>query len=429
MYRRLQSVSVVIAEGRHPVPYRTRKLSPSAPMVLPGKLGGRVGRRRDTSRSAAPEAALRRSRAWACAPGRVPARCAPWRTTKRSRTVPGAPPRRPARGAGGRNPANPRSRSQPGRSPGGAGAPSERSGRPRSGGAPAAGRGGGSGDRRPRSGDRRPESRDRRPDDRRLAPSDRRQDERAVEEGPGVSEILPAEALAELRETARPYAVADAARALADAVVALSEDGDPEAAVKSARVAKRAAPRAASVREALGVALYQVGDFGGARTELAAAQRISGRQDLAAMLADIERALGRPERAIALFERVDRSKLEPDTAAELLLVTASAYGDLGQPASGVALIRRHARWPTELADHHLRLGLRRGRPGRAGRRPAPGPGRLHPRRPGRPRLPRRGRPPGPAHARVAGGSAPTRRTGPGVAGSSGGGRRRWTGSC
>lgn len=51
----LQSVSVAIAEGRHPVPYRTRKLSPPAPMVLPGKLGGRVGRRRDPSRTAPPE--------------------------------------------------------------------------------------------------------------------------------------------------------------------------------------------------------------------------------------------------------------------------------------------------------------------------------------------------------------------------------------
>jgi hypothetical protein len=43
-----------MAEGKHPVPSRTRKLSPPAPMVLPGKLGGRVGRRRDTqTRSAA----------------------------------------------------------------------------------------------------------------------------------------------------------------------------------------------------------------------------------------------------------------------------------------------------------------------------------------------------------------------------------------
>jgi hypothetical protein len=50
----------------------------------------------------------------------------------------------------------------------------------------------------------------------------------------------------------------------------------------------------------------------------------------------------------------------PDAAAELLLVAASAYGDLGQPAAGVALIRRHARWPVELADHHLRLAYAEG---------------------------------------------------------------------
>ena len=32
-----------MAEGIHPFPFRTRKLSPPAPMVLP--FGGRVGRR------------------------------------------------------------------------------------------------------------------------------------------------------------------------------------------------------------------------------------------------------------------------------------------------------------------------------------------------------------------------------------------------
>src|SRR5260370_338455 len=39
-------VSVVLAEGKHPVPSRTRKLSPPAPMVLHGRLCGRVGHRR-----------------------------------------------------------------------------------------------------------------------------------------------------------------------------------------------------------------------------------------------------------------------------------------------------------------------------------------------------------------------------------------------
>jgi hypothetical protein len=36
-----------IPEGPHPIPSRTRKLSPPGPMVLQGKLCGRVGRRRD----------------------------------------------------------------------------------------------------------------------------------------------------------------------------------------------------------------------------------------------------------------------------------------------------------------------------------------------------------------------------------------------
>src|SRR3954465_15753244 len=44
--RQLDSVSAAIATGKRPAPFRTRKLSPSAPMVLPGRPGGRVGRRR-----------------------------------------------------------------------------------------------------------------------------------------------------------------------------------------------------------------------------------------------------------------------------------------------------------------------------------------------------------------------------------------------
>jgi hypothetical protein len=37
---------VTLAEGPHPFPFRTRQLSPPAPMVLRGRLRGRVGRRR-----------------------------------------------------------------------------------------------------------------------------------------------------------------------------------------------------------------------------------------------------------------------------------------------------------------------------------------------------------------------------------------------
>src|SRR3954452_23908724 len=44
--RVLDRVSVIIALGKHPVPFRTRKLSLSAPMVLHGGPCGGLGRRR-----------------------------------------------------------------------------------------------------------------------------------------------------------------------------------------------------------------------------------------------------------------------------------------------------------------------------------------------------------------------------------------------
>src|SRR6266536_2043058 len=137
-------------------------------------------------------------------------------------------------------------------------------------------------------------------------------------------------------------------------------EADQEAAVAAGREAKGSAPRSAAVRELLGISLYQVGEYKAARTELAAAQRISGNADLTAMLADVERATGRPEQAIELLRTTDRTRMSADTAAELLVVAAYAYGDMGQPAAGVALIRRHARWPAQLADHHLRLAYTEG---------------------------------------------------------------------
>ena len=44
-YRLSSVIGVAMAEGLHLFPFRTEKLSPPAPMVLPGRPGGRVGRR------------------------------------------------------------------------------------------------------------------------------------------------------------------------------------------------------------------------------------------------------------------------------------------------------------------------------------------------------------------------------------------------
>ena len=44
----LRAFPVAMAGGKHPFPFRTRKLSPPAPMVLRGRPRGRVGRRRES---------------------------------------------------------------------------------------------------------------------------------------------------------------------------------------------------------------------------------------------------------------------------------------------------------------------------------------------------------------------------------------------
>lgn len=177
---------------------------------------------------------------------------------------------------------------------------------------------------------------------------------------PHFSEALSREVLDELRQTTgSPERFQTAARALTRAIVALAADDDTTA-VAAAEDAKRIAPRSAAVREALGLSRYRTGAHREARSELSAAQRLSGSADFTAMLADIERALGRPEKAIELFTGSDTSKMAPDTAAELLLVAAAAYGDLGRPAAGAALIRRHGTWPAHLRDHHLRLAYTQG---------------------------------------------------------------------
>ena len=51
----LSPVSVAIARGKHLFPFRTEKLSPSAPMVLGPQGPGRVGRRRFEYETGRPE--------------------------------------------------------------------------------------------------------------------------------------------------------------------------------------------------------------------------------------------------------------------------------------------------------------------------------------------------------------------------------------
>ncbi|WP_246569026.1 tetratricopeptide repeat protein [Polymorphospora rubra] len=116
-------------------------------------------------------------------------------------------------------------------------------------------------------------------------------------------------------------------------------DEEPEEALAHALAARRLASRIAAVREAVGLAAYRAGEWQTAIAELRTYHRMSGRQTHLAVLADSERALGRPERAIDLFRGADRDALDPATAIELLIVAAGARGDLGQGEAAVAMLQ------------------------------------------------------------------------------------------
>jgi tetratricopeptide (TPR) repeat protein len=116
-------------------------------------------------------------------------------------------------------------------------------------------------------------------------------------------------------------------------------DEDPAGALAHAMVARRLAPRVASVREAVGLAAYHTGQWAMAVAELRTYHRITGRQTHLSVIADCERAQGRPEKAVDLYRAANLDKLEPDEAIELLIVASGARGDLGQTDAAVAMLQ------------------------------------------------------------------------------------------
>lgn len=110
-------------------------------------------------------------------------------------------------------------------------------------------------------------------------------------------------------------------------------DEDPQAALAHARAARDRASRVAVVREAVGVAAYHADDFAEAARELRAYRRMSGDQGYRAVLADCERALGRPEVALRLVAEALAESPDEEETAELRLVEAGARRDLGEVAA------------------------------------------------------------------------------------------------
>jgi hypothetical protein len=107
-------------------------------------------------------------------------------------------------------------------------------------------------------------------------------------------------------------------------------DDDPGLALEHARYARHRASRIAVVREAAGIAAYHAGEWSEALGELRAARRMGGGPGHLAVMADIERALGRPERAIELTRGPEVGELDRAETIELAIVAAGARRDLGE---------------------------------------------------------------------------------------------------
>lgn len=130
-------------------------------------------------------------------------------------------------------------------------------------------------------------------------------------------------------------------------------DDEPELAFEHARTAHDLAPRIVAVREALAAAAYKAGDYRTAIREARTVRRMAGDESWLPMIADCERGLGRPERALDLLTEVDLSVL-PDPSSPCLMVLSGARGDLGQYEAALAVL-----WTTTCCEAGSRACGRR----------------------------------------------------------------------
>jgi tetratricopeptide (TPR) repeat protein len=117
-------------------------------------------------------------------------------------------------------------------------------------------------------------------------------------------------------------------------------DDDPEQAYAHAEAARRRAARLPIVREAAAETAYAAGLYDVALTEFRALRRMTGTPDYLPVMADCERALGRPHNALKLALEADRAGLDPALRIEMIIVEAGARRDLGQDHESLRILER-----------------------------------------------------------------------------------------
>jgi tetratricopeptide (TPR) repeat protein len=116
----------------------------------------------------------------------------------------------------------------------------------------------------------------------------------------------------------------------------LLED-DPAAGLEHAKVARRLAARLAVTREAVAETAYAAGEYAIALTEYRTIYRMTGDSRYLPVLADCNRAVGKPEEALRLLQGAQID--DPAQAVEAIIILAGARDDLGQRQEALRLVK------------------------------------------------------------------------------------------
>ena len=114
------------------------------------------------------------------------------------------------------------------------------------------------------------------------------------------------------------------------ACVNLYAEDDPQRAHKHGIAAAHHAGRLAVVRESAGYAAYRAGHYEIALKELRASHRISGDVSMWPVMADCERGLGNPLKALNLAGSAEVKRLAKPEEIEMRIVASGARKDLGE---------------------------------------------------------------------------------------------------
>ena len=132
------------------------------------------------------------------------------------------------------------------------------------------------------------------------------------------------------------------------------EETDPQGAMSHAKWAARQASRIDLARETLALVAYRQGDYKLALKEFRTAHRMNGYSDYLPFIADCERGLGNPRKAIEEATSEEGNQLQGESKAEMFLVYAGALGDLGLWDKAIETVQALAKARGLSGDYRMR---------------------------------------------------------------------------